>query len=169
MGPLLFIMYALFGKLTYELLKRYHGKDADGQGDDRGLHVLFAIIWPLTAFGFCYYSIVKAARVPSRPTPSAFDYSGPFEPWQPKPPAGDYNANTFRPGKEESAEDMAAFIKSLESRPDAPLPDALTFSYSLTGISKTYPKGTLFPSALIRDWKRGFYMGEEKLAAEDER
>lgn len=158
-GAILFVIYALLGKLCYELLKSRHGKDADTRDYDHGLYVFFGIIWPLTMVGFIYYTLI--INTPLEPPPS--EPTGPFEPWAPKPPAGDYNsAHVSREKNAETVEDMAAFIKALETRPDTPLPEALTFSYKLTGISKTYRKGTMFPSALIRDWKRGFYMGEEK-------
>ncbi|TAL35546.1 MAG: hypothetical protein EPN97_07175 [Alphaproteobacteria bacterium] len=157
----LFFFYPLAGWLVYKVLRMHHSKHPESANDDEGLHIFYAIIWPLTVTGFIFYILFLGTRIDL----AAADRGpqGPFEPWQPKPPGGDYNSNNL--GKEKGAdetEDMDAFIKSLELRPDAPLPHELTFSYKLTGISKTYPAGTMFPSALLRDWKAGYFMGHAK-------
>jgi hypothetical protein len=158
----LFFLYPLGGWLVYKLLRFHHSKNPESAADDDGLHIFYAIIWPLTVFGFVSYIFWLATRIDF----AAADRRGPSEPmapWEPKPPAGDYNANNLGNFKEEDPEEMANFIKTLERRPDAPLPDALTFNYKLTGISKTYPAGTMFPSALVNDWRRGYFLGEEKV------
>lgn len=128
--------------------------------EERGGYLLVflcALIWPISV-AFVGDLIARGAS----PAQDRNDDSRPFEEWKPKPPGGDYNSNNLGREKGEGPEDMEAFIKALELRPDAPLPHELTFSYKLTGISKTYPAGTMFPSALLKDWKAGYFMGHSK-------
>lgn len=154
MGVALFIVYALLGKIVYEILQRRGGRDADAASYDGKLNIFFAIIWPLTIFGLVYY-LFGRPYYQGTPTPREFFFSD-----KTKVPDRDDNRNPIGKAKEYDAEDMEAFIRTLERRPDTPLSGELTFSYKVTGVSRTYPAGTPFPSALINDWKRGFYMGD---------
>ena len=160
-------IYVAAAYLVFLLCDYRSKKEALFSDDDRKISVIIALIWPLTLAPLLFYMIASSV---SRRNPSHFEPprrdAAPMTRWKhTKPKGGEYNDMTFGVEKGEaegaSAEDMAAFIETLARRPDAPLPNELTISYPVTGISKTYPPGTPFPSTLVNDWKRGFFMGKD--------
>lgn len=60
--------------------------------------------------------------------------------------------------EEASEREILDFIAAQTGiRYSAPLKEEFTISYGPSGISKTYPAGTVFPDAFIADWKAGFF------------
>jgi hypothetical protein len=125
---------------------------------DDPLNFFFALMWPITLYALFYYTLSQPTGYPYT---SNQESGGPFARWKRAAPKGGNEEMIIGEGREQNVEDMAAFIDTLASRPDMPLPHELTFSNKLTGISKTYPAGTTFPSALVNDWKRGYFMSKE--------
>jgi hypothetical protein len=152
-GISVIIGYIIAAALMFQLLKRVNSEDE--------LNFLFVLMWPITLVGLLYYAL---ARPNYGQTPGASEL---LKKWKRSAPRGGNDEMILGQDEDQNAEDMAALIDTLSRHPDAPLPHDLTFSYKLTGISKTYPAGTMFPSTLITDWKRGYFMGQETTEAGD--
>lgn len=152
------IIYPVVGYLFYLFCMSREGKDTDDS--DRKIFILVALLWPLMLLPTLLY---LGGFSNFRDGPLTRSYDGGQEPGLRRTPSSgkEYNDMAFGDGKPVDEDDMAAFISHISRRPDAPLPEALTLSYKPTGISKTYPTGTPFPSALVNDWRRGFYMGKQ--------
>ncbi len=144
---------------------------------------MMSVFWPATLFQFnmwmrwgqkpSWRSGPEDERTNRSGGPSAYRQEG----WaaQAEPPRqqqpqsqenvqkASYNQLVFgddaQQGMEEEIDDddVEAFIAAQFGHQSAPLQQHATISYKRTGISKTYPAGTIFPDAFIADWKAGFF------------
>jgi hypothetical protein len=149
-----FIFYGLGAYLVYYFAYLRGTRRADPDGNDRAALWLITLFWPvmlIPTISSLFNSGSEDQAYPGKSRKSGGQTA----------PEDEYNDMTFGERKGDEPEDMEVFIQSLAQRPDMPLPHELTFSYKLTGISKIYPAGTMFPSSLIRDWRRGYFMGQE--------
>lgn len=149
-----FIFYGLGAYLVYYFAYLRDTKRDDTDGNDQAALWLITLFWPVMLIPtiFSLFNRGSEDQVYHEKSRTSGRQSAPED---------EYNDMAFGERKGDAPEDMEAFIQSLAQRPDTPLPHELTFSYKLTGISKTYPAGTMFPSSLVRDWRRGYFMGQE--------
>lgn len=160
--------YALFACFMYWSCVTNSKRNRDVRAGEKMIFIVVAVLWPLTLVPALIYMLAQSFRS-NTVDPFAHDpRDPPLAPWKPSKPKGDYNTMMFGEEKAGASEDdMAAFIETLARRPDAPLPNDITFSYKLTGVTRTYAAGTPFPSALVNDWRRGFYMGKHHAEGEE--
>jgi hypothetical protein len=177
--PFLILVYIVFGLVFYVLMGGPLSKEKDL---GRTGAIMLSVFWPLALIQFDTW--MRWGKPPPWRSDPNNDSTGRFggptaykqqgwendpsaHPNRPSPheniPKANYNQLVFGDDDPKGAEeeidddDVEAFIREQFGHQSAPLAEATTISYKRTGVSKTYPAGTIFPDAFLADWKAGFF------------